>query len=75
MFIEKDGKAERRVVKVGLSDDSFQEVTAGLAAGERVVIGPYKTLRHLKDGESISAKLAKTDGSDAAKEDDDEAAS
>lgn len=75
VFIEKDGKAERRVVKVGLSDDSFQEVTAGLAAGERVVIGPYKTLRHLKDGESISAKLAKTDGSDAAKEDDDEAAS
>ncbi|MBD8524295.1 efflux RND transporter periplasmic adaptor subunit [Pseudomarimonas arenosa] len=61
VFVEKDGKAERRVVKVGLSDDSYQEVTEGLSARERVVIGPYKVLRHLKDGEALQAKLVSSD--------------
>ncbi|MEZ5463819.1 MAG: efflux RND transporter periplasmic adaptor subunit [Lysobacteraceae bacterium] len=53
LFVEKDGKAERRVVEVGLSDDSYQEITGGLEEGERVVTGPYKVLRHLKDGEAL----------------------
>ncbi|MEZ5484142.1 MAG: efflux RND transporter periplasmic adaptor subunit [Lysobacteraceae bacterium] len=53
LFVEKDGKAERRVVEVGLSDDSYQEITGGLKEGERVVTGPYKVLRHLKDGEAL----------------------
>lgn len=56
LFVEKDGKVERRVVEVGLSDDSWQEVSSGLSAGERVVTGPYKVLRHLKDGEAVSAR-------------------
>lgn len=58
LFVEKDGKVERRVVQVGLSDDSWQEVRSGLDAGERVVTGPYKVLRHLKDGEAVSARAA-----------------
>lgn len=62
LFVEVDGKVERRVVEVGLSDDSWQEVRSGLRAGERVVTGPYKTLRHLKDGEAVSArKVGDTD--------------
>ena len=53
VFVAADGKAERRVVQVGLSDDSHQEITAGLQPGEQVVVGPYKVLRHLKDGEAL----------------------
>ena len=66
VFAESDGKVQRRVVKVGLSDDSYQEISSGLSEGERVVIGPYKVLRHLKDGESVQVKPAK---SDSAKDD------
>ena len=56
LFIEKDGKVERRVVEVGLSDDSWQEVRTGLSEGERVITGPYRILRHLKDGEAVQAR-------------------
>lgn len=53
LFVENDGRAQRRVVKVGASDDSYQEIRDGLSPGESVVIGPYKILRHLKDGEAL----------------------
>lgn len=56
VFVDKDGKAERRVVGVGLSDDSYQEITSGVEAGELVVTGPYKILRHLKDGEALEVQ-------------------
>jgi HlyD family secretion protein len=56
VFVAVDGKAERRVVKVGVSDDSHQEIRAGLQPGERVVVGPYKVLRHLKAGEALSVQ-------------------
>jgi HlyD family secretion protein len=56
VFVEKDGKAERRIVTVGLSDDSYQEIKSGVKDGEHVVTGPYKILRHLKDGESLEVQ-------------------
>ena len=56
VFVEKDGKAERRIVTVGLSDDSYQEIKSGVKVGEHVVTGPYKILRHLKDGESLEVQ-------------------
>lgn len=71
VFVEVDGKAVRRVVEVGLSDDSYQEIRSGVQAGEKVVIGPYKILRHLKDGEALEAR---TESSKAAKEDADSVA-
>jgi len=43
-------------VKVGLSDDSYQEIREGLKPGDRVVVGPYKILRHLKSGESLKVE-------------------
>jgi HlyD family secretion protein len=58
VFVADGDEAKRRVVKLGLSDDSRQQVTDGLKAGERVIVGPYKVLRHLQDGEAIEAKVA-----------------
>jgi len=57
LFVDAQGKAARRVVTVGLSDDSYQEIRSGLKAGERVVVGPYKILRHLRDGDALSVAL------------------
>jgi len=54
VFVNNGGKAEKRVVTVGVSDDSQQQILTGVKAGEAVVTGPYKILRHLKPGDRIT---------------------
>jgi HlyD family secretion protein len=54
VFVDVAGKAERRDVTVGLSDDSQQQILSGLAKGDVVVTGPYRTLRALQPGDSIA---------------------
>jgi len=53
VFVMQDGKAIRKDVEVGISSDSDQEITDGLEEGELVIIGPYRILRHLMDGEDV----------------------
>lgn len=59
VFLAKDGKAEKRIVTVGVSDDNQQEILTGLAAGDMIITGPYKILRHLKQGDRISVEAPK----------------
>ena len=59
VFVNKDGKADKRIVTVGVSDDSQQEILSGVVAGEPVITGPYKILRHLKQGDRVTADPAK----------------
>lgn len=53
VFVVEDGKAVRRDVTLGLSSDSHMEILAGIEAGEQVVSGPFRTLRHLKEGDAV----------------------
>lgn len=53
VYVYANGTASRRNVRVGLSDDRFQEIVGGLASSDRVVIGPYKILRQLADGDRV----------------------
>jgi HlyD family secretion protein len=55
VFVNKAGKAEKRVVTIGISDDSQQEIKSGVKVGETVITGPYKTLRFLKNGDQVTA--------------------
>lgn len=55
VFVNKDGKAEKRVVTIGASDDSQQEILSGVKVGDPVITGPYKTLRFLKHGDQVTA--------------------
>lgn len=48
-----DGVARRQDVSIGLSSDSDQEITEGLAEGARVIVGPYRVLRNLDDGDPV----------------------
>jgi HlyD family secretion protein len=59
VFVNKDGKADKRIVTVGISDDNQQEILAGVEAGEAVIVGPYKILRHLKQGDPVKAEPVK----------------
>ncbi|WP_178372588.1 efflux RND transporter periplasmic adaptor subunit [Massilia sp. CF038] len=59
VFVAKNGKADKRIVTVGISDDSQQQILAGVEAGEAVIVGPYKVLRHLKQGDPVKAEPVK----------------
>lgn len=58
VFVDDNGTARRRNVSTGLSSDSHIEIVEGLEAGERVVTGPFRTLRTLRDGDRLRATLA-----------------
>ena len=61
VFVVKDGKAVRREVETGISDNSHIQILSGLEVGEEVVIGSYRTLSNsLNDGDKVKVnnKLA-----------------
>lgn len=54
VFIYDDGTARRQQIEVGVADDQYQEVVAGLEEGDQVIVGPDNILRILNDGDSIA---------------------
>lgn len=56
VFVMEDDKAVRKQVQVGISSDSDQEIISGLKQGETVIYGPFRVLRHLKDGDAVEEK-------------------
>ncbi len=57
-FVEAEGSPERRVVKLGRTNDKFVEVVEGLNPGDRVVLNPMAIL----DETEKSAEDDKKDG-------------
>ena len=55
----EDGKAVRQNVSLGLSSDSDQEITEGLSEGDRVITGPFRVLRQLRDGDAVQESDSK----------------
>ena len=53
LFVMSGGQAHQRNVELGLSDDASVQVTKGLALGDSVITGPFKTLRFLHDGDPV----------------------
>jgi len=55
VFIVENGKAIRKEVETGISDNTHIQVLSGLSAGEEIVIGSYRTLSNsLKDGDKVT---------------------
>ena len=50
-----NGQARRAVIEVGLSDDRWEEVRNGLNSGDRIVTGPARILRRLREGDRLNA--------------------
>ena len=65
VYLLQASKARMREVKTGVQDELYAEILAGLSGGEKVIVGPYKVLRTLKDGDQVQeakAKRAKEEG-------------
>jgi HlyD family secretion protein len=58
VFVADGGKARKRDVETGASDDAYIEIVKGVSAGEQIVTGPAKILRFLKEGDKVAAAVA-----------------
>ena len=56
VMVFKDGKALERPVDVGIANTQFFELKSGLAEGDRVLTGPIRKLKTLKDKASVTLR-------------------
>lgn len=52
------GKVEQRSVQTGISDETHVQITGGLTGKEQVVTGPYRALRDLDSGDTVTVDKA-----------------
>ncbi|MEX0724451.1 MAG: efflux RND transporter periplasmic adaptor subunit [Gracilimonas sp.] len=54
VFVVEDGKAVRKPVETGISDNTHIQILSGLEAGEEVIIGSYRILSNsLNNGDKV----------------------
>lgn len=53
VFAVEKGKARQLAVKTGIADATGVEITSGIADGQQIVTGPYRSLKKLKDGDVV----------------------
>ena len=58
VFIVADNKAQFAAVKTGIPGDKYFEVLSGLKEGDQVIVGPFSSVRELRDGAPVKATAA-----------------
>jgi HlyD family secretion protein len=57
VFILKDGKAQMKQVKTGISDYENIQITEGIEEGEEIITGPFLVVsKRLEDGDEVEIK-------------------
>lgn len=56
VFLIKDGKAAFVTVKLGISGERYLEVLSGLNENDRVITGPFDSVRGLYDGDLVTTE-------------------
>jgi HlyD family secretion protein len=59
VFVMRDGRAVFVPVKVGIAGERYFEVLEGLKEGDRVITGPFASVRQLADGETVKTEEKK----------------
>ena len=54
VFIYSEGKASKKEVKLGISNDELQEILSGISEGDEIIVGPPRVLAKLKDGDVVN---------------------
>jgi HlyD family secretion protein len=54
VFLAVDGKARQVEVQTGISDSTHVVIASGVKQGDRLITGPFRTLKKLKDGVAIA---------------------
>ncbi len=59
VYVLREEKAKFLPVQLGLAGELKVEITGGLAAGQEIMTGPFKTLRTLKEGDKVKVEKEK----------------
>jgi HlyD family secretion protein len=54
VFVIRDGKAAFIPVKLGIAGERYLEVAEGLKEGDRVITGPFESVRSLYEGDPVN---------------------
>jgi HlyD family secretion protein len=58
VFIVKDGRAVFTPVQTGIAGEKYFEVLSGLKETDEVIIGPFASVRNMRDGDQVKATVA-----------------
>lgn len=61
VFVEQDGVARARPVETGISDEKRVEILGGIGPEEKVIVGPFRALDELKDGDPVVLEVEKAE--------------
>ena len=53
VFVFRDGRAVFVPIKVGIAGERYFEVTSGVSQNDRVITGPFNTVREMADGSEV----------------------
>lgn len=56
VFVVRDGRARFVQVTTGIADQQNIEIASGLQPNDVVIVGPFRTLRELEDGNKVEAE-------------------
>ncbi|UCD19043.1 MAG: efflux RND transporter periplasmic adaptor subunit [candidate division WOR-3 bacterium] len=65
VFVVMGGKAKLTKIVAGISSDTKTEIISGIAEDDTIIIGPYRILSKLKDGQKVSFDEVEEDTSAA----------
>ena len=58
VFVVRDGKAVFTPVKTGIAGEKYFEVVSGANVGDQVIVGPFSSVRELRDGAAVKIEAA-----------------
>ena len=58
VFTVRDGRAQFEPVKTGIAGEKYFELLSGVKDGDEVIIGPFSSVRDLRDGVAVKVESA-----------------
>jgi HlyD family secretion protein len=59
VFVVRDNKALFTPVKTGIAGEKYFEALSGVKDGDQVIVGPFSSVRELKDGAAVKVEASK----------------
>jgi HlyD family secretion protein len=67
VFLVKDEKAVFTAIKTGIAGEKYFESLSGVNAGDQVIVGPFSSVRELRDGAAVKVEAAPRSATGAVK--------